>query len=225
MVVWLKPVKYHHGYCPILCQLSKWSLCLSGMVQIPEINVNDKESATLRILRSPGLKVQVPVDAGKGWLTVQPGVGWRVSSQLRKSGRVKVSQRGPRLDGGKQQLPPPPRTRGSCLRRNERKDGENKRERERERERERQRGRSVGLFCLEHRCNCKLPQFSQHSNTSSSGAVIRPCYWFRAVLLITSFITWTEEIEHKPTNKGWGIWEVHECRGKHMKRERQINKV
>ena len=66
MVVWLKPVKYHHSCCPILCQLSKWSLCLHGMVQIPEINVNDKESATLRILRSSGLKVQVPVDAGKG---------------------------------------------------------------------------------------------------------------------------------------------------------------
>lgn len=73
MVVWLKPVKYHHSCYPILCQLSKWSLCLRGMVQIPEINVNDKESATLRILRSSGLKVQVPVDAGKGWLTVRPG--------------------------------------------------------------------------------------------------------------------------------------------------------
>lgn len=66
MVVWLKSVKYHHSCCPILCQLSKWSLCLHGMVQIPEINVNDKESATLRILRSSGLKVQVPVDAGNG---------------------------------------------------------------------------------------------------------------------------------------------------------------
>lgn len=65
-VVRLKPVKYHRSCCLILCQLSKWSLCLRGMVQIPEINVNDKESATLRILRSSGLKVQVPVDTGKG---------------------------------------------------------------------------------------------------------------------------------------------------------------
>lgn len=65
-VVKLKPVKYHHSCCPILCQLSKWSLCLHSMVQIPEINVNDKESATLQILRSSGLKVQVPVEAGKG---------------------------------------------------------------------------------------------------------------------------------------------------------------
>lgn len=37
-----------------------------GMVQIPEINVNDKESATLRILRSSGLKFQVSSTAGKG---------------------------------------------------------------------------------------------------------------------------------------------------------------
>lgn len=66
MVVRLKPVKFHHSCCPILCQLSKWSLYLHGMVQIPEINVNDKESATLQIPRSLGLKVQVPVDAGKG---------------------------------------------------------------------------------------------------------------------------------------------------------------
>lgn len=65
-VVWLKPAEYHHSCCLILCQLSKWSLCLHGMVQILEINVNDKESATLRILRSTGLKVQVPVEAGKG---------------------------------------------------------------------------------------------------------------------------------------------------------------
>lgn len=64
MVVWLKPVKYHHSCGPILCQLSKWSLCLHCMVQIPEINVNDKESATLRILRSSGLKFQVSANAG-----------------------------------------------------------------------------------------------------------------------------------------------------------------
>lgn len=66
MVVKLKPGKYHHSCCPILCQLSKWSLCLHSMVQILEINVNDKESATLRILRSSGLKVQVPAEARKG---------------------------------------------------------------------------------------------------------------------------------------------------------------
>lgn len=80
MVVWSNPGKYQHSCCPILCQLSKWSLCLHGMVQIPEINVNNKESATLRILRSSGLKVQVPVDAGNGWLTVQPGQLSGVSS-------------------------------------------------------------------------------------------------------------------------------------------------
>lgn len=73
MVVWLKPVKYHHSRGPLLCHLSKWSLCFHGMVQIPEINVSDKESATLRILRSWGLKFQVSANAGEGWLTVRFG--------------------------------------------------------------------------------------------------------------------------------------------------------
>lgn len=70
-VVWLKPAKDHHSCSPILCQLSKWSLCLHCMVQIPEINVNDKESATLGILKSSGLKFQVSADAGNQWLTVR----------------------------------------------------------------------------------------------------------------------------------------------------------
>lgn len=56
------------------------------MVQIPEINVNDKESATLRILRSSGLKFQVTAEAGNGWLTDRLGAAIRclVSAQFER---------------------------------------------------------------------------------------------------------------------------------------------
>lgn len=73
MLVELKPVQYHRSRGPILCQLSKWSPRLHCMVQIPEINANDEESATLRILRSSGLKFPVAADAGNQWVTVRVG--------------------------------------------------------------------------------------------------------------------------------------------------------
>lgn len=72
-LVELKPVKYHRSRGRILCQLSKWSPRLHCMVQIPEINANDEESASLRILRSSGLKFPVSADAGNQWVTVRVG--------------------------------------------------------------------------------------------------------------------------------------------------------
>lgn len=57
-----------------------------GMVQIPEINVNDKESATLWILRSSGLKFQVSFHCWKGMTHCPALTAFRchVSFQLRE---------------------------------------------------------------------------------------------------------------------------------------------
>lgn len=120
-VVWLRPVKYHHGYCPILCQLSKWSLCLRGMGQMPEINVNDKgicnppDSEILGIKGSSSTRRWRRDDSLSGTRTAIGCLRLLPVKKVRKSRKKKPnpSQRGPKLDG-KRQLST--RTRGPCRR-------------------------------------------------------------------------------------------------------------